>query len=206
MRRIRLGQVEDNELVNLEGTIGIENGDLYLEVEDGVIDGRNSAIENLASVSTEVVSIGNIVCELRWSGSGDSQEIPDETMTKVEWDTIDIEDSDVIEADLDNDEVIVKGEGRYLTSAQVGWEGGSFSTGDLIRCSIFQNGSRQSLYDGRKSGDGFESSFAPPTVLDLSESDTISVRVEQRSGDTQRLNSDSSAAPDFGIFTVVRVG
>jgi len=152
------------------------------------------------SVNTEQASIGNVAATLE-NGSVE-QTFADSTVTEIEYDTVGIEHSEVFEASIDNDEIVVLEAGTYAAYAQIRMdESNDWSTGDDILTRIRMGGDNKN-FGTRKIGTGSQVFRCPVTVFELDENDAISAEFRQISGENQTVDSSQT----FNYMTVWRVG
>ena len=112
---------------------------------------------------------------------GTDQTIPTDTITTVNWDTIDIEQPAVIDADLTNNQITVKAPGRYLINGQIRW-GTGFAAGDTIQLRIDKNGGLAGRTTKPHTGSAVMTCQRIQANLGLSAGDVITLSVYQNSG------------------------
>ena len=183
-----------------DGSVAIQETDSGADREVALApDGTFSAPSvETESVSTERTSIGQVVGDLR----NDSQntDAPDGTRVQLEWDTVEREDSDVVDVSTSNDEITILESGVYQLLVAFRWDGDNgWSTGDESRVEFA--GDVDIRFEGRKSGTANEC-YQITTVSQLDDGNSVHVEVRQNSGDTQSI----SAASVINFFQVVRLG
>ena len=144
------------------------------------------------SVTTEVASIGNVVGRLTMSRDFD---LPDGTNVKHEWNEIDEGHDEIVDIDLDNDEVEVLDDGDYFLNVSSRFEESTdWSTGDryLFTSQVNSGGARGRLHGQVIAGGDDEGIGFSVLRTSLSEGDTLSIHIEQRSGDQQTISGLSS--------------
>ena len=156
------------------------------------------------SVSTEKASIGQVVGRLL-NGNTD-QTFEHNTFTQFEYDTVDTEDSDIVNVDVSNDEITVLENGgyyiihRFRFGSSSGW-----STGDELDVRMMVNASvdKADTLRERKIGTGNQT-FLNLSFKELSVNDTIHVECRIRADDGTSKGIQSA---DFhNELTVVRLG
>jgi len=96
------------------------------------------------SLSADVASIGNVVGRI-YQELG-SQTINTATVTQIEYDTTDIEDTEVVTADLTNNKITITENGKYLIKSRSQWRGSAnWSLGDRIQSRIDKGGTTKDV-------------------------------------------------------------
>lgn len=165
-------------------------------------DGQGtSSFNNLQSVSTEVANIDQTSAKL--NSNDPNQTIPNADFQKIQFTEAGVEDTDVLDADLSNNEIIVQADGTYIISSSWTWNNDGLTAGDEIFGEIRVNGSRADGGQSRKTHNGSNRStqHVPAIVVNLTAADTISVNVYQESGSDERLAGENTCQ-----LSVVRVG
>lgn len=131
-----------------------------------------------------------------------NQSIPDMTVTTVDFDTTQFEDSSVVTVDLSNNQITLDKAGTYMVSVGARWNGDSnWSDGDLIQHHVEVNGSIHTRAAGRKIGTSHQTPTPPTAILSASAGDVVTGTTFHDSGSTRELN----AATD-GTDTWLAVG
>ena len=172
---------------------------------------RKAAAITTTAVNTDKASITHTSGVLKWdSGTGDGQQsISSGSVTKVRWDSADIDDTNVVDVKASSDEIDIATAGIYAISAYVRWEDSSnWSAGDTAQIRLFVNGSSTRICSIEVvDGGSVFSTVLPMVVEDLSANDTLDIRVFQSSGSTQHLSQDvGSGSPQLGRFSIKRIG
>jgi len=144
------------------------------------------------------VDIGNVVALVKMSAD---QTIPSGSETKIEFDTIDVEHSEIFDIDTANYTVTVLEDGIYLVNGVIRWvQSANWTTGDRAGFSIYLNGVKavDSSYT-LKIGTDYETQEYLH-VLELSSGDTLALRAIQGSGADEDLDHREC------YFQVVRIG
>lgn len=154
------------------------------------------------SIDAESASIGE-VAGLMYSTS--DQPIPDNTSTQVEWNTVEIEDSDIVDADTGNDRFVIQEDGTYYVESSILWGTGlSWGEGDRAQLSIQGD---VGLFINRTPAHvgwvGEEKHMKISRVYEISEGDSIEIFVEQRTGGEVELRHFSGMT---NAFQVVKLG
>ena len=181
------GQVgTDTEPVDVEAwDLNVQNGATFngSDVKGvGVMDVEEATIENLAS---------------KLSLTGSDQDIVDSANTQVEWDTIEFEDADIVEVDLENNKMTVRRSGTYFVTASVRWEPGNFSDGDEIQLSLIDPNNRDSI--GEKIHPGNNRITQEKTqIMKLDDGQDIIIEVWHNSGAEETIDSNGTRT-QFGV-------
>jgi len=156
------------------------------------------------ALEAESADVANVAGVLSWDDGGTSQTVASSTITKVDWDSATIDDS-VVSADPANDEIIIQDSGTYQISGIITFEGGTFTSGDFLSLFVYINSSPEFSISKVSAGANRQTYAINPVVLDLSQSDTVDLRVSQSSGSDQDLSNALGNSSNRGQFSVVRV-
>ena len=220
-RRVRFGSTTDGTLDALDGQIdtGNENGnnpdnDLVIRDSTGTIvarynesattwqleqplDLQSNNVTNVGALDTETASIGNVVGVLK---GHDSQTFAADSETKINYNAVEREDSDIVNVDESNDEIEVLEDGLYWVNGSVRLE--NVNNGDDFQIRLFINGSAEaqsikqySLNESSRHQDGIY-----PVVVELLENDTVDVRLQIES------ETEANAASSVSQFSIARLG
>jgi hypothetical protein len=154
---------------------------------------------NNQSVNTDVSSITN-VASVAYPTT--DQTISSASNTKMQFDSTEVNDASVLDADTTNNKIVVQEAGTYVVQAVIGWRGDSnWSNGDFANTQVFLNGTRVAHPQRRKIGTGAQGKRVMYTS-DLSSGDEVEIYGYQDSGADQTTRGDSVASR----IEVVRLG
>jgi hypothetical protein len=163
--------------------------------------------DGVESVSVGEIAVGNVVSQLGWTDGGSNQNIPASTVTKIEWETAEREDTEIATADLSNNEIDIQSDGVYLVRSFATWASASgWSTGDSINHLLTLNGSNLAEYQNIKAGTGAQSESVTSWSASLSAGDKLSAAVYQNSGSGRELRSGANDASVRGSLIVHKLG
>lgn len=112
-----------------------------------------------------------------------AQTVSSATTTKIQFDTVDWEDSNLLSADLTNNRLIAEKDGVYSFSAMIEWAGATgWSNGDEIHTRIITPSPTQALAVGMKVGTGKQSGPPASHIIRLTAGQAISLNTYQNSG------------------------
>lgn len=139
------------------------------------------------SVSTVEASIAQTAVRLR---STSTQTVPTDTLTQMEFGGEVFADTAVFDVDLPNDQVTVLKGGKYTVSGKVQWDDNvDWADGDELITRIEINGSFNDRTKSYKSTTGLVEESCE-TIVSLSAGDTVTVSVEQTSGNDQFIGAN----------------
>ena len=170
-----------------------ENGSGNIVPIDGETVGDGTTSANHKSVSTDTATIGNVAAIMNQNGQSSDQSVPNNDETKITWFNQEFEDSTIASTDTNNDEIEILKSGDYQITAQVVWDGGTFSTGDEIETRIFLDGVQQITPPQPKVSSVVELKTASVFIPDVSANTKVDVRVIQQSGNSQNLRTSRYA-------------
>ena len=175
-----------------------------LDVQNGA-EFNGSDVTGVGALDVDETSIGNVVGVLRHSDGGSAQSIPNDTETKVEWDSAPISSS-VADADASNNEITIQKDGKYRIEALIEFDSDSnWSTGDEITPRIFRNSSQTDVIAYGKTGTVIET-FGIFTTGEFASDDVFDIRILQDSGDSKDLSNAFGNASERMRFTVTQLG
>lgn len=187
------------------GDVGTPNNpsDAYLEdvyPPGGSGSGNSTFIE---SISTEEASITNVASRAALTTN---QTISTGTVTKVNLDQTEFEQSSVVSVDLTNSQLVIEQAGTYALHANVRWAGStSWSSGDRLMLFLTENGTDSGVTQKHHSGVNEYLSIQVSSTISVPASATplpIDMRVFQNSGGGQ----DLLAGTDRVYLSVGRLG
>lgn len=147
------------------------------------------------AVSTEKIDIGNAAGSASLSSN---QTISSGAATKVNLDTVDIEDADAVDVQTSNNRLQLQMDGTYLLTGFVRWDGGSFSSGDITQSLIRVNGTNV-VRKLHRMGGAVDASYQATIVQQISSNDVVELFVFQNSGSDQTI---SGATTDVKLQAV----
>ena len=141
------------------------------------------------SVDTDSLSVNKSFTVL---GLGDSQNISNNTVTEVEFESIEADNLNA--ADVANNRIAMPEDGKYLISASIDWSSNEdWSTGDRAAPLPTVNGSVSPRVNSRrlKISTGREDKPAPTFAADLSSGDHVTLNAFQDSGSDQEMRAET---------------
>lgn len=194
--------VESGEVSTDQVDIGEDSNDDDLTVSGA---GNEWIFREDGGFETQFVEQEQNSAVLGWDGSGDRQTIPSGDGEIVEWTTVEIEDDDLFDVDLENNEITVLFDGRVTVSAYFRWDDSTdFGQEERVTPQILKNGNRVKRADRPTiSGDVFTTDV-PDSEFSVSSGDTFSIEVFQYTGSDQQLDQSSSVADRIAQFKVRR--
>lgn len=214
LRALQSGRIDEikSALFSVNDEFDFEvdsNGDLTITHIDDGTEWKLREDGNLETggTVTGTFQANQLAASLRWGGGSSNQSIPDSTTTKVVWDDITTEDTDVVSVDLSNDEVTVQQDCRAIGYMYVSWSAtADFGAGQHIAMRIDTNGSSYRGFNNPSVSDAIFSTSTPVTWLQLDEGDAISTSVRQTTGNTQTLEQGNFIPPVLAQFNIWVVG
>lgn len=156
---------------------------------------------NAKSVNTDNTSIENIGANAHPTSE---QNIPHDTVVRVNIDSISSLNDENISVDFSNNEFVVEKGGKYaITGAGRVRSDSNWSDGDRIQLRLIVNGKVLAETYGRKSGAGGQSIPLVRKVSELSQNNSIHLETYQDSGGDKELTGLDGRAT---FIEVTRVG
>jgi len=165
------------------------------------IDFQQSDLSNIASVSTDRASIGEVAAR---AGLTTDQSIPgDLTDAVVNIDSQDFADTSVVVVDTTNNQFTIQEEGTYEVEATINWrDSANWSQGDTAVVSIAINGSREDQFEHEVAAGNSRFSLNTSYTQPFSSGDAITFEARQDSGSA----IDITGTIDRTNFEVTRIG
>ena len=141
------------------------------------------------SVSVDIAHITQVAGRLVNGSASSEQDVESNTVTKVDWNSQAFEDSDIVNVDATNNEIEILEAGDYVITSRVVTRQG-FGDGTQIRLYVYVNGSTVAtdLHIGANSSQGH---YITEYIRDMDTNDTIDIRIQQDSGETQTLRQEA---------------
>lgn len=142
---------------------------------------------SVTSLDADEVSVNNIGASFYL---GNTQTISDKTTTKIQFDNENYDENN--EFDTVNHKFVANNSGYYIINIGTSWvSDSSWSAGDRIRVNVYVNGSERDTWRPYMSS-AKKAGTSHTTVINISASDEIDLRVRQNSGSSQKLGGSSA--------------
>jgi hypothetical protein len=151
------------------------------------------------SVDTDKTAIDQV------AGAGyptTDQTISPTTFTKLAFDTVEFDDTSVVDFRPSSNDIEIQTTGTYDLSYYFTWNGGSLVDGDLIGHRIYINGANETYHLATASGSGNGRTQKTNLTKELSSGDVLDVRAYHNSGGDRIIKSGNR----FTRLQIKRVG
>jgi hypothetical protein len=153
--------------------------------------GANTGVGNFESVSTDEASINDVAARIELTTN---QPLQSGSFSEIAFDQVGFKHADVVDADIANNQIVVKKPGTYFVSVSLGWaRTAGFSAGDEIAVTIDVDGSSVFFYDGQHGGADEAESQSVSGVVTANAGSIITSEARQGSGQQEDLRGDSFA-------------
>lgn len=182
-------------------TIAVDDARIILESNGTNWNATNRNVER-ESVVTDQASIGQVVGRAE---SNNNQTVSTSTVTQVNLNIVNIEDTDILSVDTSNDKISVTTDGTYLIRGKLTWLGSTnWSSGDLTLARVSDDTNDVLKDDQRTPHPGVDESLGMNTSALYTVSgntDFVLEAYHERGGD-----ETIEARPKFVFLEVVRIG
>jgi hypothetical protein len=182
--------------------INENSGDIELEDNSGNVvakwdetntqwDFSSNDIQNVGSLDVDLSSVTEVAG--RASLTTD-QTVPSSTVTEVDLDSVNIEDTDIVTVDLPNNQISIAESGKYVVYGLLRFDGSNdWATGDRIQLRVNVNGAKNIESNIHHGGTNEIISTDVQRMNILNSGDTLSLSVFHTSTSDEVLFGGSSA-------------